>query len=206
MVKILQGVPDRPSVESTCFRLNLPTLAAVVEERECTPTASPRVRAMEGDALTDYLQLRIHGKGAIPGPAHPNDLSGSSQIKRLIGDVVFEVLKTVPPCLLFIHTGMVYDRASQILHFERSPEYTQLSSSTVALDTHQKVAHIRTVASTHFRYVTLSHRWGKSEPRLHDVEGQVVYDLDLTDGLSKNPSVLHATTVDTCGLGVIRVA
>ena len=103
------------------FEVHLPTLAAAVEERECTPTASPRVRTMEGDALTNYLQLRMHGKGAILGLAHPNDLSGSSQIKRLIGDVVFEVLKTVPPRLLFTHNGTLYDTASQILHFEKRP-------------------------------------------------------------------------------------
>ena len=108
----------------------MPTLAAVVEERECTPTASPRVRAIEGDALTDYLQLRIHGKGAIPRPAHPNDLSGSSQIKRLIGDVVFEVLKTVPPRLLFTHTGMLYDSFTDLTFREK----IQLSSSIAALD------------------------------------------------------------------------
>ena len=136
-------------------------------------------------SLTYYRQLRIHGKNATPGSTHPTNPPGNPRIKRLIGEVVSEVLKAVPPRLLFTHTGMLYDRTSQILHFEKSPEYTQLSSSIAALDTHQQVAHIRTVASTHFRYVTLSHRWGKSEPRLRDVEGQVVYDLDLTDGLSK---------------------
>ncbi|KAL4065235.1 hypothetical protein J3A83DRAFT_4040545, partial [Scleroderma citrinum] len=35
------------------------------------------------------------------------------------------------------------------------------------------------------RYAALSHRWGRSEPLLGDIEGRVIYDLIHTDGLSK---------------------
>jgi len=108
-----------------------------------------------------------------------------SQFKSLIGDIVLDVLKRFPPRLLHTRTGMLCDRDSQIAQFEKSGEYNQLLSSASAMDALAQVTHIREVVSTYFRYVTLSHSWGKSEPLLRDIHGQDIYDLDLTDGLSK---------------------
>jgi len=103
----------------------------------------------------------------------------------LIEDIVFDVLKGYPPRLLDTRTGMLYDRDSQIAQFEKSEENNQLLSSASVFDALARVTHFREVVSTYFRYVTLSHRWGKLELLLRDIEGQVIYDLDLTGGLGK---------------------
>jgi len=64
-------------------------------------------------------------------------------------------------------------------------EYEQLVLSASTLDTPLQKTHIYEVVSTYFRYVTLSHRWGRFEPPLRDIDGRAIYDLDPTDGLSK---------------------
>ena len=145
------------------------------------------------NSLATYLQMRIEGKGAALQPARPACLYGSPQVKQLISDVVFETLKAFPPRLLCTRNGTLCDRDSQILHFENSQEYKQLVSSALAFDTLPQSSHIRAVVSTHFQYVSLSHRWGIFEPLLHDIEKQVVYDLDPTHGLSKLQSFCLAS-------------
>ncbi|KAL4071850.1 hypothetical protein J3A83DRAFT_4371814 [Scleroderma citrinum] len=130
-------------------------------------------------SLTYYRQLRVKERTAIPPPA--SGPAASLQIKQLIGGVVCSVLKDFPPRLLDTHTGMLCNHDSQILRFEKGQEYDMLLSSP----TLPSVSYIRSVVSTYFRYVTLSHRWGRLEPLLRDIEGQPIYDLDLTGGLSK---------------------
>ena len=146
------------------------------------------------DSLSDYLQMRIKGRDANPSPARPISPNGSLQIKQLIRDVAFEVLKASPPRLLYTHNGTLCDRNSQMSHFENSHEFNQLMLSVSTLDNSPPVIRIHAVVSTYFRYVTLSHRWGNSEPLLRNVEGRVIYDLDPTDdGLSKLQSFCLAS-------------
>ena len=142
-------------------------------------------RAESLNSLFDYRQLKIKGRGASTQSAGSTGTTSGSRFTSLIGDIVFDVLKGYPPRLLDTRTGMLCDRDSQIAQFERSGEYDQLLASASALDALARVTHIREVVSTYFRYVTLSHRWGKFEPLLRDIEGKVIYDLDLTGGLGK---------------------
>ncbi|KAL4080777.1 hypothetical protein J3A83DRAFT_4045379, partial [Scleroderma citrinum] len=60
---------------------------------------------------------------------------------------------------------------------------------------------MREVVSTYFQYVTLSHRWGRFEPLLRDIEGRVIYDLDPTDGLLK----LQSFCFSSCKHGYLWV-
>ncbi|KAL4063156.1 hypothetical protein J3A83DRAFT_4107118, partial [Scleroderma citrinum] len=94
---------------------------------------------------------------------------------------------------------MLCDRDSQISRLENSQVYNQLLSSASALDSFPPTSRIRKVVSTYFRYVTLSHRWGRSEPLLRDIEKRVIYDLDPTDGLSK----LQSFCVASCQHGYL---
>ncbi|KAL4067429.1 hypothetical protein V8B97DRAFT_1888563 [Scleroderma yunnanense] len=135
--------------------------------------------------LANYLQLKIEARGAIVQSAHPTCPATSSRIKTMIGEIVFEALKGFPPRLLHTHSGVLCDRDSQILHFENSQQYGLLLSSVAVLDPLQQTDHIWKTVTSYFQYVTLSHRWGKYEPLLHDIEGQVIYNLDPTSGLSK---------------------
>ena len=137
------------------------------------------------NSLYNYRQLKIKGRGAGTQSARPTGTPSGSEFKCLIGDIVLDVLKGFPPRLLATRTGKLCYRDSQVAQFEESGAYNQLLSSVSALDASAQAAHIREVVSTYFRYVTLSHRWGKLEPLLHDIEGQVIYDLDVTDGFQK---------------------
>ena len=135
--------------------------------------------------------MQIKGRGAIPPPTPTND---NPRIKQLIRDIVLEVLRASPPHLLYIRTGTLCDRDSQALHFEDSQEYQELVLSASAFDTlSQATSHIHGAVSTYSQYVTLSHRWGKLEPLLRDIEGRVIYDLDPSDGLSKLQSFCLAS-------------
>ena len=137
-------------------------------------------------SLFRYRQLKIEGQDASTQSARPTGTSFGSRFKYLIGDIVFDILKGFPPRLLDTRTGKLCDRDSQIAQFEESGEYGQLLSSASALDALAQVPHIHQVVSNYFHYVTLSHRWGKLEPLLRDIEGQVIYDFkDVTDGFRK---------------------
>ena len=148
------------------------------------------------NSLTNYRQLRI--KDAFSPLARLTAPTAGPRTKQLIGEVVCEVLKGFPPRSLNTHTGMLCDRDSQISHFEKSQECNRLLTAS-APGTLPEIGHIRSVVSTYFRYVTLSHRWGKFEPLLRDIEGEVVYDLDPTDGLSK----LQEFCCVSCRLGYL---
>ena len=142
-------------------------------------------RAESVNSLFHYRQLKFQRRDASDQSARPTGTISGSQFKCLIGDITFDVLRGFPPRLLDTHTGRLCDRESQIAQFEQSGQYNQLLSSASALDALAQVPHIHEVVSTYFHYVTLSHRWGRLEPLLHDIEGQVIYDLDVTDGLRK---------------------
>jgi len=135
--------------------------------------------------LSNYHQLKIKGLGASPRSPCPTGTTSGSRFKYFIGGIVFDALKGFPLRLLDTRTGKLCDRDSQIARFEKSGEYSQLLSSASALDAPAQVIHIREVVSTYFRYVTLSHRWGRLEPLLRDIDGKLIYDLHPTDGISK---------------------
>ncbi|KAI6120017.1 hypothetical protein EDD16DRAFT_1578869 [Pisolithus croceorrhizus] len=44
---------------------------------------------------------------------------------------------------------------------------------------------VRTEILEHFQYATLSHRWGKGEPSLRDIEGRNIYSMPFTRALGK---------------------
>jgi len=137
------------------------------------------------NSLFNYRQLKIKGRGVSTQSARPTGTTSGSRFKYLIKETVFDILKGFPPRLLDTRTGMLCDRDSQVAQFEKSGECNQLLSSASATDAPAQAADIRAVVSTYFRYVTLSHRWGKLEPLLHNIDGRVIYDLDPTNGILK---------------------
>ena len=136
-------------------------------------------------SLYNYRQLKIKGQGVNIQSTYPTGTTSGSPFKCIIGNIVFEILKGFPPRLLDTCTGMLCDRDSQIAQFEKSGEYNLLLPSASAMDASAQVTHIRKVVSTYFQYVTLSHRWGKFEPLLCDIDGRVIFDLDPIDGILK---------------------
>jgi len=118
-------------------------------------------------------------------------------IKQLIKDAVSGILETLPPRLLNTQTGYLCDRDLLIADFDNSPQYEQLLSSATAFDSYEREGHIRETVSAHFKYASLSHRWGNDEPLLRDIRGRVIYEMDLTDGLLKLQS--FCSTACECG-------
>ena len=85
--------------------------------------------------LANCRQRRIKKSSAIPQPDFPPVPTNNPSIAQLIRGVALDILKTLPPCLLDTHNGMLCDQDSQILHFENSQEYKQLVLSAPTLNT-----------------------------------------------------------------------
>ncbi|KAL4063060.1 hypothetical protein V8B97DRAFT_2087713 [Scleroderma yunnanense] len=104
--------------------------------------------------------------------------------RQSIMATVYNILEFYPPRLLNTHTGTPCDRDALISAFENSQECKQLLSSSKArlfnLDDD-----IRTTVSKYFEYVTLSHRWGKDEPLLRQIQGKDIFKIDRPLGLQK---------------------
>ena len=116
------------------------------------------------------------------------DLEG---VRKLVMGAVYNALEFLPPRLLSTHTGIICDRDALVSAFENSQQYKQLLSLTTAHPTDS----IRDTVSAYYRFVTLSHRWGKDEPLLRQIQGRPVYEMDPTDGLVKL-QVFCATACD----------
>ncbi|KAI5980691.1 hypothetical protein EDC04DRAFT_3134378 [Pisolithus marmoratus] len=133
------------------------------------------------DCLANCISLKIKKWGA---PIHAVG-SHPSSIQQMVRKAVNDTLTAIPLRLLNTLTGILCDRDAQISYFECSSQYRQLLSLASMCDGPQWEARMHEVVSTFFQYVTLSHRWGKGEPLLHDIEGRNVYDLSGKDGLRK---------------------
>ncbi|KAG6329234.1 hypothetical protein ID866_9855, partial [Astraeus odoratus] len=147
------------------------------------------------DRLAIYLQAKISKQDA--SPVDIDTTFSPSRVGEVIRDVISETLKTFPIRLLNTRSGILCDRSAQIAHFERSHEYEQLLSSAASGPCDKQIGRIRAIVSTYFEYATLSHRWGKHEPLLRDVEGRAVYDIPGMDGVIK----LKAFCVAACQQG-----
>ena len=108
--------------------------------------------------------------------------AGPDIIVKQIMSAVYEAFETLPLRLLNTHTGILCHRDALASEFEKSPEYTQLLSSAASYPLPGREGHIRTTVLSYFKYVTLSHRWGKDEPLIRHIQDQKIYDLKPTDG------------------------
>jgi len=120
-------------------------------------------------------------------------------IKRLIRDAIDDTLETLPPRLLNTQTGCLCGRDELVSDFESSKQYQELLSLTDHCDDTENKTHVREMVSDYFRYVTLSHRWGKREPLLGEIKVHSIYAAtsDPTEGLLK----LHRFCTAACECG-----
>ncbi|KAI5988748.1 hypothetical protein EDD15DRAFT_1357945 [Pisolithus albus] len=133
--------------------------------------------------LAACLQMKFNSRVAMKtsGAASVN----SPNVKEVIRNVAFEILKTMPTRLLHTPTGVLCSRDEQISHFMDSQQCKELESLCTTCDRHQQRELIHADISRHFQYVTLSHRWGEGEPSLHDVEDHTIYDMPIEGGFGK---------------------
>ncbi|KAI6008164.1 hypothetical protein F5J12DRAFT_65921 [Pisolithus orientalis] len=129
------------------------------------------------------VRLKTKSQANMPfsdtSPVPPFDL------KQAIRNVAFETLKTMPPRLLHTGTGTLCNRNVQISRFMGSQQCNQLLSSCAKCDPDQRMRLIRTEVSRYFQFVMFSHRWGKREPLLRDIEDRAIYNMRAKGGLRK---------------------
>ncbi|KAI6155037.1 hypothetical protein BKA82DRAFT_996781 [Pisolithus tinctorius] len=133
--------------------------------------------------LTTYLQMKFSSQVATMS----TDASSVTlfDIKQVIRNVAFEILKTVPTRLLHTPTGILCNRDAQVSQFMNSQQYKRLVSLCTTRSRAQQMELIHTNVSRHFQYVTLSHRWGEAEPSLRDIEGHPIYGMSTKGGFGK---------------------
>ena len=130
-------------------------------------------RAASLKSLATYRQKKI---------MEPRTEVAPKGIKRLIRDAIDATLETLPPRLLNTETGCLCGRDALVSDFESSEQYQELLWFADPCNG----AHVRKSVSGYFRYVTLSHRWGRREPLLGEIKGHCIHTiLDPTDGLVK---------------------
>ena len=120
--------------------------------------------------------------------------SGRDGNMKRIMNIVYKSLESLPPRLLNTHTGVLCDRDALVSEFEKSPEYQQLLPSAAPYPSDTRIS---SIVLSHFKYVTLSHRWGKDEPLLRHIQDRIIYDMDPKDGLLKLQT--FCATAAECG-------
>ncbi|KAL4061691.1 hypothetical protein V8B97DRAFT_1010287 [Scleroderma yunnanense] len=124
--------------------------------------------------------LALYRQKKITKPTLQAVLEGT---KKQVMDAVYDTLGSLPPRLLNTHTGAICNRDALISAFENSQQCEQLLLSAKTRPT--ALPDIYDTVSTYFKYVTLSHRWGKDEPLLRDIQDQSIYEMNPTDGRVK---------------------
>ena len=118
---------------------------------------------------------------------------------------MYTTVETLPMRLLDTLTSPLCGRDELVLDFDNSVQYKGLLQS--ATNSHPQPEYIRETVSSYFQYATLSHRWGSDEPVLRDVQGQVIYKMELSDGIIKLQAFVQTlANVATGGYGATRVA
>ncbi|KAL4066004.1 hypothetical protein V8B97DRAFT_1069995 [Scleroderma yunnanense] len=128
----------------------------------------------------------------------PNSQADVEGVKKLVIDAVYDIIEFLPPRLMNTYTGVLCDRDALISAFENSEQCKQLLSSAT---THSTTLHydIRNTVSTYFKYVTLSHRWGRHEPLLRHIQDKLIYEMAPTAGVVK----LQAFCATACNCGYL---
>ncbi|KAI5999865.1 hypothetical protein F5J12DRAFT_270615 [Pisolithus orientalis] len=135
--------------------------------------------------LITYLQMKIKSRVAMTS-SNASSIA-HFDIKQAIRNVAFDIdiLKPMPPRLLYTRTDILCNRDAQISHFMSSWQSDQLLSSCATCDPAQGMERIRTDVSRYFQYAMFSHLWGKAEPSLHDIEGCSIYGMSTDGGFGK---------------------
>ncbi|KAL4070203.1 hypothetical protein V8B97DRAFT_2024195 [Scleroderma yunnanense] len=147
------------------------------------------------DWVISHQCFALYNEKKIMEPAPKADPEG---VRTLVMDAVYDTVAFLPPRLINTHVGILYDRDALISAFENSQQFKQLLSSAKTCPTtlHDQ---IRNTVSTYFKYAMLSHRWGKDEPLLRHIQGQIIYGMDPTQGLLK----LYSFCITACNHGYL---
>ncbi|KAG2361770.1 WD40-repeat-containing domain protein [Suillus spraguei] len=108
----------------------------------------------------------------------------SPEVEDTIRQAIHAQLENAPLRLINTSTGRLCDRDAQINAFMKSAEHGKLLHSLV-MHAPLQTELTGEVVAKYFSWVMLSHRWESKEPRLHDVQGRNIYDLDQAGTIVK---------------------
>ncbi|KAL4066502.1 hypothetical protein J3A83DRAFT_177678 [Scleroderma citrinum] len=156
-----------------CLSNRLDQLAVPTDIDEAIALESSALELLlsgDSDWAKSHRYLALYHQKKI---THPILKADPEDVKQQIMNAVYDILGTLPSRLLSTYTGSLYDRDALICTFENSQQYKQLLSSAEIRPTtlHND---IRQAVSRYFKYVALSHRWGKNEPLVHHIQGQSI--------------------------------
>ncbi|KAG2087803.1 WD40-repeat-containing domain protein [Suillus discolor] len=100
-----------------------------------------------------------------------------SEVENAIRQAIHAQLENAPLRLINTSTGHLCNRDVQINAFIESTEYKELLHSSVMHGPLQTEP-IKEAVAKYFSWVMLSHRWERTEPLLHDIQGRDIYDLN----------------------------
>ena len=134
---------------------------------------------------------------------HRDQYIDPSSTEETIRDIVKRTIRRLPRVLINTTNGLFHDRNKLASTFESSPIFNKLVSSVT---THTYRSRIKREVRQYFRYVMLSHKWGKNEPTFREVVDKVVYDLEESPGHDKlrmfcevvQKAKFHWAWSDTC--------
>ena len=105
-----------------------------------------------------------------------------SDARPMIRHIINTTLSNMPQVLIDTTTGQLLDKTEQAEAFETLPIFSELvSSMTRQVD----AIRIRREVKQFYRYVMLSHKWQRVEPRYKDVKTITVYKLKVSSGSVK---------------------
>jgi hypothetical protein len=108
----------------------------------------------------------------------------SSDAELTIRRVIHAHVENLPRRLFNTTTGLLHGRDTQINAFKTSTQYKELLSLTIK-HADRRSERIEEAILTYFRYAMLSHRWEGKEPLLHDIQDEVMYQLEPVGGVHK---------------------
>ncbi|KAG6331012.1 hypothetical protein ID866_8077 [Astraeus odoratus] len=141
--------------------------------------------------LADCMQSRYLSQRTLVDPS----LSASivPDPSSLVRNAMQDILHDIPPRLLQTNTGIILTQAQMTAHFCESTQFqTLVTFLQQSNDWLFNVKHMRATISDYFKYATLSHRWGTTEPSLKDILGNgSIYEISPTIGLLKLQKFCH---------------
>ncbi|KAG0701973.1 hypothetical protein DFH29DRAFT_1079776 [Suillus ampliporus] len=164
-----------------------PTLDMDMDGTDCGPLIEHTAEVLEqwfGSTQQANLDMKYAIARQIPEYHLSVDLSTRRPNQKLLFHRSFMLNSTI---LCFTYsTPPLGSRAieARINIFKTSAEYEKLLLLPMK-HPDLRMEHIEEVAVTYFRCVMLSHRWEGKERLLHDIQDQVMYDLDAIGGIVK---------------------
>ncbi|KAG2341451.1 WD40 repeat-like protein [Suillus weaverae] len=136
------------------------------------------------EAFKTMLSKLDNASGADMQKLRQKYVSASEVLETAVRRAIPVQLENTPLRLINTSIGRLCNRDAQINAFIESTEYKELLSPSIMHGPLQ-MEPVKEAVAKYFSWVMLSHRWEIKEPRLHDIQGRDIYDLDPVGTVQK---------------------